>query len=41
VALRYFGGLPLEEFGEAFAVSLGTVGRDLAWLRRTLSGGAD
>jgi len=45
VELRYFGGLQLEEIGEALGVSLATVKRDLAlgeaWLRRALSGGAD
>jgi RNA polymerase sigma factor (TIGR02999 family) len=40
VELRYFGGLELEEIGEALGVSLATIKRDWAvaraWLRREL-----
>ena len=43
VELRYFGGLELEEIGEALGVSLATIKRDWAvaraWLRRELGGG--
>ena len=42
VELRYFGGLELEEIGEALGVSLATVKRDWtvarAWLRREMGG---
>ena len=42
VELRYFGGLELEEIGEALGVSLATIKRDWAvaraWLRRELGG---
>jgi len=42
VELRYFGGLTIEETGEALAVSPATVKREWAlaraWLRRELSG---
>lgn len=42
VELRYFGGLELEEVGEALGVSLATIKRDWAvaraWLRRELGG---
>jgi len=42
VELRYFGGLELEEIGEALGISLATVKRDWtlarAWLRRELGG---
>jgi len=44
VELRFFGGLELEEIGEALGVSLATVKRDWtlarAWLHRELGGGA-
>lgn len=44
VELRYFGGLELEEIGEALGISLATVKRDWtlarAWLRRELGGAA-
>jgi RNA polymerase sigma factor (TIGR02999 family) len=44
VELRYFGGLELEEIGEALGISLATVKRDWtvarAWLRRELGGSA-
>jgi RNA polymerase sigma factor (TIGR02999 family) len=43
VELRYFGGLTIEEAGEALAVSPSTARRDWtlakAWLRRELSTG--
>jgi RNA polymerase sigma factor (TIGR02999 family) len=43
--LRFFGGLSLEETGEALGVSLATVERDWqaarAWLFKTLSGRGD
>jgi RNA polymerase sigma factor (sigma-70 family) len=41
VELRFFGGLSLEETGEALGISVGTVERDWqaarAWLFKTLS----
>lgn len=44
VELRFFGGLELEEIGEALGISLATVKRDWtlarAWLHRELGGGA-
>ena len=43
--LRFFGGLSLEEIGEALGVSVATVERDWqagrAWLFKTLSAGGD
>lgn len=45
VELRYFGGLELDEIGEALGISLATVKRDWtvarAWLKSRLEGGAD
>lgn len=44
VELRFFGGLELEEIGEALGISLATVKRDWAlaraWLHRELGGSA-
>jgi RNA polymerase sigma factor (TIGR02999 family) len=41
VEMKYFGGLSVEEIGQAVGVSVATVGRDLrtaeAWLRNQLA----